>query len=252
MMKKQITTVLGAVLLAFSANAQSDVISTYFSEYQDREDVTTITLSGKAFELAAQVDVDEDMEDYKEMASQITGMRVIVDDNDTDAKSTAREAVKRLPGTFEELLTVKEKDTHVKMLIDESNGVVNELVAVVGSENTFVVMSLVGDMNLKDLGPLTQQLANASSSAFEGMEEFTKEVKIYPNPVEVDGQVNVRFSDDFAGANVSVFNASGAQVKSFIAKEGQNRMDISGLEKGVYVVKTQSEDKEVSGKFVIQ
>jgi len=252
-MKKQIYTLAGLILMAFSTSAQTDVISSYFSEYLDREEVTTIVLSGKAFELVGQIDVEEeDLKDYKEMASQITGLRVIVDDNDHSAKQTAKDAEKRLPSNFEELISMKEKDTHFKLLIDEEGGVVNELIGIAGTENTFAIMSLVGNMKMSDIGQMTQQLAKASSGAFAGLEEMTSDIKVFPNPVQKNGELSVEFSEDLSSSQVRVFNAAGVEVKAFTAQSGKNSVDISGLEKGVYVIRVDSDDKEVSGKFIVQ
>ncbi len=252
-MKKQTYTLIGLIMMAFSTSAQTDVISSYFSEYEGREDVTTVMLSGKAFELVGQIDVEEeDLKEYKEMASQITGLRVIVDENDPSAMQTAKEALKRLPSNFEELITVKEKDTRFKLLIDEEGGVVRELVGIVGSENTFAIMSLVGNMKMSDVGQMTQQLAKASSSAFSGLEGMTSDIKVFPNPVNKNGELNVNFSDDLTSSQVRIFNSSGVEVKTFKAQSGMNSINVSGLEKGVYVIRADKGDKEVSGKFIIQ
>jgi len=252
-MKKQIYTLIGLTLMAFSTSAQTDVISSYFSEYEEREDVTAITLSGKAFELVGQIDVEEtDLQEYKDMASQITGLRVIVDDNDPSAVQTAKAAQKRLPSNFEELISIKEKDTEFKLLIDEQGGVVRELIGIAGSENTFAIMSLVGSMKMSDIGQMTQQLVKASSSAFAGLEDMSSDIKVFPNPVQQDGELNVKFSDDLSKSQVRVFNSAGVEVKVFTAQSGMNSVDVSGLDKGVYVIRVDKGDKEVSGKFIIQ
>lgn len=252
-MKKQIFTLIGLTLMALTTSAQTDVISTYFSEYEGREDVTTIMLSGKAFELVGQIDVDEsELQEYKEMASQITGLRVIVDDNDQAAVQTAKAAQKRLPSNFEELITVKEKDTEFKLLIDEQDGVVHELIGIAGSENTFAIMSLIGNMKLSDVGQMTQQLVNASSSAFSELENMSSDIKVFPNPVQKNGELSVELSDDLKASQVRVFNSAGVEVEAFIAQSGMNTVDVSGLDKGVYIIKADKGDKEVSGKFIIQ
>lgn len=252
-MKKQIYTLAGLILLAFSTSAQTDIISSYFSEYENREDLTTIMLSGKAFELVGQIDVeDTELQEYKEMASQITGLRVIVDDSDPSALQTAKAAQKRLPSNFEELISVKEKDTEFKLLIDEQGGVVRELIGIVGSDSTFAIMSLVGNMKMSDVGQMTQQLAKASSSVFAGMEGMTSEIKVFPNPVEKNGALSVKFSDDLSSSQVRVYNSAGVEVKAFTAKSGMNSIDVSGLDNGVYVIRVDSDQKEVSGKFIIQ
>jgi hypothetical protein len=252
-MKKQIYTLAGLILMAFSTSAQTDIISSYFSDYEDREDVTTVMLSGKTFELLGQVDVEgTELQEYKEMAYQIIGLRLILDDNDPSAIQTAKAAQKRLPSNFEELISVKEKDNEFKLLIDEQDGVVRELIGIFGSENTFAIMSLVGNMKMRDVGQLTQQLMKAGSSVHEGLGDITSDIKVFPNPVEKNGALSVELSDDLKASQVRIYNSAGTQVKAFTAQSGVNRIEISGLEKGVYVIRVDSDQKEVSGKFIIQ
>jgi hypothetical protein len=252
-MKKEFYTFIGLFMMTFASFAQSDIISTYFSEYDDREDVTTVMLSGKAFELVGQIDMDEaEMKEYQDMASNVTGLRLIIDEEDQSALQTANAAIKRLPSNFEELISVKEKDNTFKLLVDEENGIVHEVVGIAGGESTFAIMSLTGEIKMSELGKVTQQIAKASSTAFAEMEELTSEIEIYPNPVAKNGELRVEFSDDLTGATVQVFNAAGQEVESFQAKKGTNSVNTSRLDKGVYVVKAISNGKEVSSKFIVQ
>lgn len=252
-MKKQVIAMIGLIFIAVSASAQTDVITTYFSEYNDREDVTTIVLSGKAFEMLGEIDVEEeDLQEYKAMASQITGLRVIVDDNDPTAIRTAYNAQKRLPAGFEELISVKDKNTNFKLLVDEQGGVVKEIIGIAGSNNTFAIMSLIGNMRMNDVGQMSQQLAKAGLSAFEELEGITSDIKVFPNPVKKNGELNVTFSEDLSASQARVFNSGGVEVKAFTTQSGMNSVDISGMEQGVYIIKIDKGDKEVSGKFIIQ
>jgi hypothetical protein len=252
-MKKQIYTLIGLIFMAFSTTAQTDVISSYFSEYENRDDVTTIKLSGKAFELAGQIEVDEEeLKEYKSMMAQITGLRIIVDENDNSAMQTAKSAEKRLPSNFEELISFKEKNSQFKLFIDEESGTVRELIGIAGKEGTFAIMSLIGNMKMSDIGQMTQQLAQVGSSAFAEIEDMSSEIKVFPNPVEKNGSLKVKFSESLAQSKVRIYNSAGTEVKAFTAKSGMNSIDIAGLEKGVYVIKADKGDREVSGKFIIQ
>jgi len=147
---------------------------------------------------------------------------------------------------------VKEKDTEFKLLIDEQAGVVRELIGIVGSDSTFAIMSLVGNMKMSDVGQMTQQLMNAGSNLHDELGGMTSDLKVFPNPVDKNGELSVEFSDDLSSSQVRVYNAAGTEVKAFTAQSGINSIDVSGLEKGVYVIRVDSDLKEVSGKFIIQ
>lgn len=252
-MKKQILSFIVLMVTGSCAMAQNDVISSYFSEYEDREEVVTVMLSAKAFELVSQIDVEEEeLQEYKDMAAGITGLRLIADQNTVNAAQEAAEAVKRLPSKFEELMTVKEKDTHVKMLVDEERGTVYELVMIAGKDETLAIMSLTGEMKMSELGKITAQMMQAGSSAFGEMEKLTGDIRIYPNPVTHNDEVIIKLNEDWTGKQVRIYNAAGVEVKSFIAAQGRNAVDTSDLEPGVYVVRSTDGKNEVSGKFIVQ
>jgi len=252
-MKKQVYTLIALIFMGLTTMAQNDAISSYFSEYEDREDVITVMLSAKAFELISQVDVDdEEMQEYKDMASGITGLRLIADENASNAKAEAERAIKRLPSKYEELMTVKEKDTHVKMMVDEEAGTVYELVLIAGSEDAFAIVSLTGEMKLSELGKITAQMMQAGSTAFSEMDKLTGDIRIYPNPVKQNNEVFVKLSDDWVGKEIRVFNAAGVEVEAITSTKERNTLSTSDLEPGVYIVKATDGQSEVSGKFIVQ
>jgi hypothetical protein len=250
-MKKIFIMLISTALAGISGFAQSNsnAISLYFPEYENRDDVTTLMLSGKAFELAQQIETDDaEVNKYKEMASEITGLTMIFNDADPEAVSRAKRDSKRLGSNFEELITVKDKDALVKLYIDEEGGTVKELFAIIGADDNFVIASLSGSMNLSDIGALAQQMAKAG--ALSEVEKLTSGLKVYPNPASQSQGITVEVEEN--QVDLRIFDARGTEVKAFIANRGKNQIDISDLPKGVYVIKASEGSREMTSKFVVQ
>ncbi len=69
------------------------------------------------------------------------------------------EANKRLNiKEYEELVTVREKDSNVRFVTKEANGVINELLLLVGGKDEFVMMSFVGNIDLSKIARLAKKL----------------------------------------------------------------------------------------------
>ena len=65
-------------------------------------------------------------------------------------------------------MTVKDKDNDMKFLIKEEAGVITELLMVIHGETEFFLLSLIGDIDLKQISKLSK------SMAIDGFEHLNK------------------------------------------------------------------------------
>ncbi|MBB4079656.1 hypothetical protein GGR28_002281 [Lewinella aquimaris] len=156
------------VLYLAPASAQKDVpldaISNYFSEYVDDQRFTAVYVSGKMFELFndAKIDLDEIDEDevkaILEVVKDIKGIRVL----HTDV--TPLEFYKSAKGrintdAYELLFKVRTQDgQNVEAFIQNQDAIVNELFLLVGANDTFAMLSFVGNIDLSKLSDLQRAL----------------------------------------------------------------------------------------------
>jgi hypothetical protein len=106
-----------------TANAQNDVVTSLFNDYYDNEEFTKISVSGKMFELFTNIEPgDEDEEEILEAISSLKGLKVI------------------------------------EFMISEKDGIINELVMVVGGHRSFFILSLYGEINLKNIAKLSRSM----------------------------------------------------------------------------------------------
>ena len=152
--------------------AQEDAITKYFSKYDDDENFTHVTVTSRMFGLFANLDT-EDQEDQEllDAISKVKGLRIIARDEISSEKADAlyKEAFELIPTKqYDELMTVKDKDNDMKFLIKEENAVITELLMVIHGNTEFFLLSLIGDIDLKQISKLSQ------SMAIDGFEHLDK------------------------------------------------------------------------------
>lgn len=157
---KNLVIILITVCIGFSANAQNDVVTKLFDDYYDDENFTKISVSSKMFELFTHIEPgDEDEEDILEAVSKLKGLKVIAADSIGNSKKLYADAVKKISKNgYDELMEVKDAQEDMKFMIIEKDGVISELVMVVGGNKSFFVMSLYGEIDLKKIAKLSKSM----------------------------------------------------------------------------------------------
>jgi len=138
-----------------------DAIETYFEQYMENEDFTAVYVSAKMFSLVSKVDIDlndPEAEIFLEMASDLKGIRVLT--TQIDAITRYKDAAKSINTTsYEMLMTVRDKQQNVKIWIkDDADGDIGELLLLVGSPEEFVLVSILGKIDLEKISQLAKQL----------------------------------------------------------------------------------------------
>lgn len=158
------------LLATLSIFAQNDAISRFFSKYQDDERFTVVYISPKMFQMVAKIDAnDPDWDKVRSVIKDLGGLRVLTADSIAGGIEMFKEAMSRLPQKeYEELLTVRDGDEHVRFLIKESDNVINELLLLVGAPNEFTMLSFIGKIDLDKIAALSKSLD------IEGVEHLDK------------------------------------------------------------------------------
>lgn len=157
--KRKIVLVL-FLFASFTLSAQDDAISKYFGEYTEQDNFTNVTISSKMFSLFTHIDADS--EEDKEMLatmSKLKGLRILAADSISNARAFYRDAIKRPGKAYEELMTVKNgSDEEMVFLIREEGGKIAELVLMVGGDDGFFIMTIFGDVDLKQISKLSKSM----------------------------------------------------------------------------------------------
>lgn len=157
---KTLIIILITACFGFSANAQNDVVTKLFNDYYDDENFTKISVSSKMFDLFTNIEAgDENEEEILEAVSKLKGLKVIAADSVGNSRELYMSAVKKISGNgYEELMEVKDAKENMKFMIKEKDGLIEELVMVVGGNKSFVIMSLYGEIDLKKISKLSKSM----------------------------------------------------------------------------------------------
>jgi hypothetical protein len=155
---------VGAIMIFMSAAAfaQGDAITKFFTKYQDDETFSQVTVSSKMFSLLMDMQVD-DAEDQEVInaVSKLKGLRILGKDHARDGRALYKEALGLLPAKdYEELMSVRDDDKDMKFYIRSgaTPSKIAELVMVMGGNEDFMVLSLFGDIDLKQIGKIGSKM----------------------------------------------------------------------------------------------
>jgi len=173
---KKIYIVMIVMMAAQGVFAQ-DFISKFFNKYQADESFTQVTISSKMFGLFTNMEVDnkEDQEVLSAI-SKLKGLRILGKENTSDARSLYKEAFALIPTKeFEELMSVRDKDKDMKFYIKESGGKISELVMIMGGAKDFMVLSLFGEIDLKQVSHIGRKMNVSGLEKLENVKDGKKQ-----------------------------------------------------------------------------
>lgn len=166
-----IKTIVAVILLTgtgLSASAQ-DAISRFFEKYADDDSFTQVNITSRMFGLFTDLEVeDEEDQEVMEAISKLKGLKILAKDTNADGKRMYKEAFKMLPTSeFDELMSIRDEDQDMKFMIKESNGKISELVMIMGGTNEFFILTLFGEIDLKQVARLSKAM---DIDGLEGLE----------------------------------------------------------------------------------
>lgn len=168
--------IIALMMIAVNGVFAQDAISKFFSKYQDDESFTQVTVSSKMFSLFTNMEVEtkEDKE-VLDAISKLKGLRILGKENTSDARKLYKEAYAQIPTKeFEELMTVRDKDQDFKFLIKESGGKISELLMIMGGADDFMLMSLYGEIDLKQVSRLGKKMNVGGLEQLEKLDDKKK------------------------------------------------------------------------------
>jgi len=161
---KKLILILAIAFLPFMVNAQS------ITQFEDADDVTTIVVTKKTFELMSKIDSDDkESKEFVELIQGLDELKVFTTENAEVAKSMRHVVKSHVEGSnLSELLRVNDKDAKVNMYIKEGRDddhvtelllFVNELKNNGGDRNPEAVILLItGDIDLTKISKLINQM----------------------------------------------------------------------------------------------
>lgn len=157
-MKKIIGVAL--MMMVISGSFAQDAISKFFGKYQNDESFSQVTVSSKMFGLFTNMDAESDEDkEVLNAISKLKGLRILAKEDTRNARELYKEAFTLIPmKEYEELMSVRDKDKDMKFLIKENGGKISELLMVMGGNEQFMVLSLFGEIDLKQVSRIGKKM----------------------------------------------------------------------------------------------
>lgn len=173
-MKKAII-VLALIAVGTGAFAQGEAVTKFFDKYTGDETFTTqATISSKMFSLFTNMDATtaEDKE-VIDAISKLKGLRVLGKDKGTGARGYYTEALGIVTkNKYDELMSVRDKDKDMKFYIKENSpGKIGEFVMIIGSNTEFMIITLFGEIDLKQISKIGRKLDIGGLDKLEKMDD---------------------------------------------------------------------------------
>jgi hypothetical protein len=154
-MKKSLLLFTG-ILFCMSVRAQTNPIDELFDKYSDKEGFTSVYISGKMFGMLAQL--QENDGNKENVIPKIKSIRILTEDSTNVNKvNFYNELSKKMDfSVYEELMVVKESKEVTKFLVRQTGNIVSELLMITGGTNGNTLISIRGDIDLKQLSQLSK------------------------------------------------------------------------------------------------
>ena len=159
-------TGLVIVLLILTANLQAQ--SSIFDKFEDYDDVTTVVVTQKAFQMLKKISDDsQEGKEFNNLVSGLKDLKVFTTEKESIAqemKSTFSNYIRK--SKLSELMRVKDKDANVKIYVREGRDQdhVSEFVMLVdqfhthASDKQMIIISLTGDIDLNNISKITDKM----------------------------------------------------------------------------------------------
>jgi Domain of unknown function (DUF4252) len=157
--KKNILIAVILILMTpLSILAQSDAITKYFDKYLEDEKFTVVYITPKMFQLISKLNLkDPEAQEVKNVLQDLRGLRVLQTEH--NAVQMYKEVISQFkPNEYDLLMTVRSKDDNVRFWTKESNGIINELLMIVGDKDEFTMISFIGNIDLNKISKLSENL----------------------------------------------------------------------------------------------
>ena len=142
--------------------AQSSQVEKLFNQYSGKEGYTSVHITKYMFEMFAKVANEEEDKEFKEVTTQLNAIKILTLDSETNAKRGQdfyNEISKALSiPDYKDLMIVQDGDEEIKFMIKESGDIISELVMIIGGEDEGVLISLMGDINLKTISKISKSM----------------------------------------------------------------------------------------------
>ncbi len=174
-MKKLILSI-AAVCLTLLNQAQTNPIDEMFDKYSEKQGFTVVSISGKMFSMFASE--DKENKEADNVISKLKSIRILSVEDSLLNKNLNfyTELSKKIDfSVYEELMVVKEGPDITKFLIRQNGKIITELLVITGGPGGNSLISIKGELNLKNISELSKDIGIQELKSLDKMEKKSPE-----------------------------------------------------------------------------
>lgn len=144
------------VSMTLIAAAQKDPVGSVFDQYSGKEGFTTVNMTGDMLNMITRME-----EERKDTAiqSKLTSVRILVREkgceNNAAVPDLKAEVYDKLDrNAYKEMMSVKESDKDVLILVKEDGGRISEFLLIVSGKGESVLIQAKGDILMREMADL--------------------------------------------------------------------------------------------------
>jgi hypothetical protein len=169
---KKLMIILAMVSFTGTMFAHKDPVSAAFDKYNGKEGFTTVSLTGDMLNMITKAAGESHDTTFQ---SKLTSVRILVREKGKsgsempDFKTEVYDKIDKQ--AYKEMMTVKEADQDVVMLVKENGGRISEFLLLVTGKDDNVLIQAKGDMLLREMADLG---GKCQLKGFEQLKKFDK------------------------------------------------------------------------------
>jgi len=167
---------IAVIITVFSVTglmAQGNVVQKYFTELSGDDTYTKVSVSSKMFSLFTELEAGSEAEkEFLSAVSKLKGLKIIASDSTPNSRKMYNKALKDVSATgYEELMSVMDAEEDMHFSIKEKGGKIEELIMIVGGREKFVLLSLFGEIDLKNISKIARSMKVGGLENLEKLDE---------------------------------------------------------------------------------
>ncbi len=147
-----------ALLLSAAMHAQTNAIDELFNKYSEREGFTYVAISGKMLNLLGAFQKEDNPDN---IMLRLTSIRILSQEElsqGTGVNFFEELSKKSLYPLYDELMVVREGNDETVFFVKQNGDKISELLVISGGSGGNSIISIKGDINLKEMSELSETI----------------------------------------------------------------------------------------------
>jgi len=150
--------ILIALILSSMVGAQQNKYQKFYSDFEDLDGITTISINKAMFKMLGAIEMDEDIKELTPLFKKMNSIKMVIYDGkrNSEIKNKLKSEFQNL--NLEELMAINNEGNKVRFYTENSSSeVFKNLMLNISSVNELIYIILDGEINADDLGKMIKK-----------------------------------------------------------------------------------------------